>query len=118
MAKLEITPTGVWVRLTAGEKAMAFHKDFFISAVNLRGAEPMGKGWWKQLGLRVPGTAIPGVAIYGTYIWRKARDFAAWSRGQQVVRLNLTGKPFTHVYIGTTDAAGLAEEINEALTAC
>jgi hypothetical protein len=118
MAKLEITPTGVWVRLSKGEKAMALHRDFFIPALNLKGAEPMDRGWWKQLGLRIPGTGIPGFAIYGTYIWAKTRDFAAWSRGQQAIRLNLTGKPYSHVYIGTNDAAALADEINEALTAC
>ena len=118
MAKLEMTPTGIWVRLSKGEKAMALHRDFFIPVLNLKGAEPMGLGWQRQLGLRVPGTYIPGLAIYGTYVWAKTRDFAAWSRGQQAIRLNLTGKCYTHVFIGTKDAAALADEINEALTAC
>jgi hypothetical protein len=118
MANIEIVDNGVWIRLSRGEKAMALHGDLFIPVTSLRGAEIQGPGWWKQLGMRVPGTAIPGLAIYGTYIWKKDRDFAAWSRGQQVVRLNLSGKPYKHVYLGTKDAAALAEEINEALTAC
>lgn len=118
MAKLEITDDGIWVRLTRGEKAMALHRDLFIPATSLRGAEVLGPTWWRGLGLRVPGTAIPGVVIYGTYIWAKVRDFVAWKRGQQVVRLNLSGKPYTHVYIGTDDAQTLADQINEALTAC
>ena len=118
MPKLEITDDGIWIRLTRGEKVMALHGDLFIPATSLRGAEVLGPKWWRQLGLRVPGTAIPGLAIYGTYIWSKTRDFAAWSRGQQVIRLNLSGKPYTHVYLGTKDAAALAEQVNEALTAC
>lgn len=118
MAKLEITQTGVWVRLSVGEKIMAFRGDLLIPATRLRGAEVQGKGWWKQLGLRVPGTGIPGLAIYGTYIRPKRRDFVAWHRGQEVVRLNLSGKGYSHVFIGTKDAAALVDEINEALTAC
>ena len=118
MATLEIVENGLWIRLTAGEKVMAIHGDFFIPVTSLRGAEVLGPKWWRDLGLRVPGTAIPGLAVYGTYIWAKTRDFAAWSRGQQVIRLNLSGKPFAHVYLGTKDAAALADQVNEGLTAC
>ena len=118
MAKLEIKDDGIWIRLSAGEKVMALHGDLFIPATSLRGAEVCAPGWWKQLGLRVPGTGIPGLAIYGTFIWAKTRDFVAWSRGNQAIRLNLSGKPYSHVYLGTKNAAALADEVNEALTAC
>ncbi|MFM6962866.1 MAG: hypothetical protein ACKOWJ_01150 [Micrococcales bacterium] len=118
MATLEIVENGLWIRLSAGEKWLAIHRDLFIPATSLRGAEVLGPKWWRQLGLRVPGTAIPGLAIYGTYIWAKTRDFAAWKRGQQVIRLNLSGNPYSHVYLGTGDAQALADQVNDALTAC
>ena len=117
MASIELDDDGLWVRLTLGEKIMAFHGDIFVPVTSLRGAEVASTDWWKTLGLRLPGTGIPGLVIYGTYIWKK-RDFAAWRYGQQVLRLNLSGKPYAHIYIGTDRAALLADEVNEALTRC
>ncbi len=117
MARLEIVDDGLWVRLSIGEKIMAFHGDVFIPVTSLRGAEVANRDWWKTLGLRLPGTGIPGLVIYGTYVWKR-RDFVAWHYGQQVLRLNLSGKTFAHIYIGTDRAVELADEVNDALTRC
>lgn len=117
MATIEIKDDGLIIRLSFGEKLMALHRDIFIPVTSLRGAQVAPSEWQRSLGLRIPGTAIPGLVVYGTYIWSK-HDFVAWRRGQQALQLNLSGKPFTHIYLGTDDAAALAAEINEALTAC
>jgi hypothetical protein len=34
------------------------------------------------------------------------------------LQLNLSGRPYNRVFIGVDDAAALAEQINDAITAC
>jgi hypothetical protein len=119
MAEIQIQGTGIRVKLSFWEKMGALHGDLFIPVTSLRGAlavtEPK---WYRTLGMRVPGSALPGVGIWGTYIWSKKRDFVVWRWGTPVLQLNLSGKPYTRVFIGVQDAAALADEINDALTAC
>jgi hypothetical protein len=117
MAKILLSDDGIKVQLSFWEKAGALHGDLFIPVTSLRGAVAADRGWQRTLGLRVPGSYIPGLAIYGTYRW-KNRDFVAWQRGQQVLQLNLSGKPFSRVFLGVEDATALADEINDALTSC
>ena len=118
MARVEIVENGVWIRLTWGEKLMALHKDLFLPVTSLRGAQVADEKWLNTVGFRVPGTAIPGLVIYGTYLRPKQRDFIAWSRPKQVLQLNLSGKPYNRVILGVDDAAAQAAQLNEALTAC
>lgn len=118
MARLEIVENGLWIRLSFGEKLMAVHGDLFIPVTSLRGAQVADEQWLNTVGFRVPGTAIPGLVIYGTYLKRKQRDFIVWSRPKQVLQLNLSGTPFNRVILGVDDAATMAVEVNEALTAC
>jgi len=117
MAQIQLLDTGIKVKLSFWEKAGALHGDLFIPVTSLRGAVLAEKRWYRGLGARIPGTFVPGLAIYGTYIWKK-KDFVAWHRGQQVLQLNLSGKPYSHVFVGVEDAAALADEINDALTMC
>ncbi|MFM6978030.1 MAG: hypothetical protein ACKOWR_04885 [Micrococcales bacterium] len=117
MAQILLQDSGITLKLSFWEKAGSLHGDLFIPVTSLRGAVPAEKGWQRTLGARIPGTFVPGLAIYGTYRWKK-RDFAAWHRGQQVLQLNLSGRPYTHVFIGVEDAAALADQINDALSAC
>ena len=117
MAQILLQDAGITVELSFWEKVGALHGDLFIPVTSLRGALPAEKGWQRTLGARIPGTFVPGLAIYGTYRW-KNRDFVAWKRGQQVLQLNLSGRPYTHVFVGVEDAAALADQINDALTAC
>lgn len=125
MAKIELEDAGIRVKLSFWEKLGSLRGDLFIPVTSLRGASSeRGQGYagtrWARharLGLRCPGTYIPGFAIYGTYRW-KNKDFVAWRRGQQVVQLNLSGKPYSRVFVGVHDASALADQINDALTAC
>jgi hypothetical protein len=67
----------------------------------------------------VPGTALPGLIIAGTYIKPKDSAFVYWTRrNMSVLQINLSGRPYNRVFIGVEDAAALADKINDALTAC
>lgn len=117
MAEIQIQDTGIRVKLSFWEKLGSLHGDLFLPVTSLRGSVEADSGWNRSLGARVPGTYVPGLAIYGTYRG-KTKDFVAWRKGQQVLQLNLSGKPYSRVFIGVQDAAALADEINDALTAC
>lgn len=117
MAQILIQDSGITVKLSFWEKIGALHGDLFIPVTSLRGALAADSAWKMSLGARVPGSYVPGLAIYGTYRW-KTKDFVAWKRSQQVLQLNLSGKPYSRVFVGVEDAAALADQINDALTAC
>jgi hypothetical protein len=117
MAEIQLQEAGILVKLSFWEKMGSLRGDLFIPVTSLRGAFEADFGWKKTLGARVPGAYVPGLAIYGTYR-SKNKDFVAWHRGQQVLQLNLSGKPYSRVFVGVPDAAALADQINDALTAC
>ena len=117
MAQILLQDTGITVKLSFWEKLGSLRGDLFIPVTSLRGAVVADSSWKRTLGARVPGTYAPGLAIYGTYR-SKTKDFVAWKRGQQVLQLNLSGRLYSRVFVGVSDAAALADQINDALTAC
>ena len=132
MAQIELTKTHLLIKLTLGEKIFGMHGDFKIPAALIRGAEVADKDVWKTFGLRVPGTAIPGLLVYGHY-WRansktagvSNKDggwtFALWRSNQPALTLTLAtsaSQRFRRLVISTDNAQALADEINDALVAC
>jgi hypothetical protein len=118
MPKLAFQQTDLHITLSAGEKVAAFHGDFVIPLANIRGAELLGKGWWMNLGLRVPGTGLPGLVIAGTYLKRGDRAFVSWTRGRQVLQINLVNHAYDRIVLGLNDAEHWAETINTYLVSC
>ena len=118
MPKLDISPTRLDVQLSIGEKIAALHGSFSVTAAGIAGAEVLPAKWWMSLGLRVPGTGLPGLIIAGTYIWRQDRAFVCWKRGEQALQINLTGQRYTRLVIGVKDAETWAETINAYLAGC
>ena len=121
MAKIELTQTHLLIKLTPGEKIFGMHGDFKIPAALIRGAELAHKDVWKTFGTRIPGTAIPGLVVYGHY-WRRAGwTFALWRSNTPALALTLAVGPanrFKRLVISTPDAAQLADTINDAILAC
>jgi hypothetical protein len=127
MPKLELTDDQLIIRLTAGEKLAALHGDVSVNGVAIRGAAVVDKRWWMNLGMRVPGTAIPGVIIAGTYLQKGDRAFVSWTRKYgQPLEITLAAKMdpeargtrFTRILVGVEDAQGWADKINDAIVAC
>jgi len=118
MAKLAFQQTNLHVILGRGEKLAALHGDMVVPLKNIIGAEALDNKWWTKLGLRVPGTAIPGVIAAGTYIWGKDRAFVCWHRGQQLVQINLTGHNYTRLVIGVDDAQEWVDTVTMYITSC
>lgn len=117
MAKVTINPANLRVELTLAEQILGVHGSLTVSGKQVLGAQALGKGWWKTLGLRI-GTSLPGVIVAGTFIRKGDRAFVSWSRGKQVLQINLDGHKYSRILVGVDDAEALAEDINAALTGC
>ena len=118
MAKVTINPANLRVTLTRGEAFWGMHKSLTVPGNQVVGAQALGKSWWKTLGLRVPGTALPGLMIAGTYLRKGDKAFVSWTRGKQVLQINLRDGAYNRIVVGVDDAEALAEEINTAITGC
>ena len=127
MPKLELTDDQLIIRLTAAEKLAALHGDLTVNGVAIRGAAVAKKKWWTTLGMRVPGTAIPGLIIAGTYLQKGDRAFVSWTR-KRGLPLEITlaakmepearGTRYTRIFLGVDDAQAWADQINDAIVAC
>ena len=118
MPKLTIDAQSLKVELSGGEKLAALHGDIDVPLSQITGAEVLTKNWWWRLGLRVPGTGLPGVIVAGTFIQRGDRAFVCWTRGNQVLQVNLTGRRDTRLVLGVPDATEWADTINAYITGC
>lgn len=117
MPKVTITPATLRVQLTPAEALWGVHKSLEVPGKQVVGAQVLGKGWWTSLGLRI-GTGLPGVMLAGTFIRKGDRAYVSWSRGQQVLQINLSGNKYSRVILGVDDAEELADTINTAITGC
>ena len=127
MPKLELNDDQLIIRLTAAEKLAALHGDLTANGVAIRGAAVAEKKWWTTLGMRVPGTAIPGLIIAGTYLQKGDRAFVSWTR-KRGLPLEITlaakmapearGTRYTRIFLGVDDAQAWADKINDAIVAC
>jgi hypothetical protein len=119
MPKLELREDELVIRLSFWQRLASVHGDVHIPATSIRGAVVADPKWDRTIGFKVPGTALPGLIIAGTYIKPKDSAFVYWTRSKKtVLQLNLSGRPYNRVFIGVDYAAALAEQITDAITAC
>jgi hypothetical protein len=118
MVQIALAPEALKLKLTATEKLAALHGDLTLPWSQVRGGQVLDRNWWRTLGFRVPGTALPGLIIAGTYIWRGDKAFVYWRKGQQVIQINLDGNKYTRIVLGVADAELAADQLNTALTGC
>ena len=119
MPAVKIGAKSLDVELTGAESVWAMRRSLSIPAENIVGAQALGPKWWKTLGFRIPGTALPGVIIAGTYVKTGDRAFVYWSRRyKEVLQINLQNHRYNRVLVGVDDAKALAEAINMAITGC
>jgi len=118
MSTVTVKPASISIELTPSESFWGFHKDIEVWAPNVTGAQALDKSWLRSLGMRLPGAAIPGLFILGTYRWRGDIAYVSWTRGTQPLQINLTNHKYSRIVVGVPNAEALAEEINAAITGC
>ena len=125
MPTVELTATHLSVHLSPLEKFAALSGDIKLPAMAIRGATVANKSWPRTLGMRV-GTGLYGVIIAGRFYRKSGTTFVSWTRKAGLpIEITLApaaakaaGYPYTRIIIGVENAQALADEINDALTAC
>lgn len=68
-----------------------------------------------ELGLRLPGTHVPGLIAAGTFIKEGDKQFVYTLRKLQTVVIQLEGNAWSRLVIGVPDARAEATRINAAV---
>jgi hypothetical protein len=127
MPKIELSDDKLTLRLSPLEKLAALHGDVSVNGIAIRGAAVVDKKWWMNLGLRVPGTGLPGLVIAGTYLQKGDRAFVSWTR-KAGLPLEITladkmnpearGTSYTRLIVGVENPQEWADKINDAIVSC
>ncbi len=115
MPRIELTDRELLIHLSFWEALAAFHKSVRIPLANVRGATDDEGFQGSALGLRAPGTGIPGVISAGTYHRGGEKQFVFVTRGTHPVVIELAGERWDRIVMGVADARATAAHINAAL---
>jgi hypothetical protein len=112
MAKLSISVKALTIELSFAEKILGLHGNLTIPLSSISGASQLDKTWVRTLGLRVPGTGIPGLVIAGRFVSSQNKSWVTWTRGNQVLQIDLKDQNYTRILVGLPDAEAAAAQIN------
>ena len=107
MAKLIVDQENLVVRLSTLEKVGAFRRgDVRVPRSSVQDVRVTERPFTELRGLRVPGTAFPGLIALGTWRRKEGLDFAAVYRGRQavVVELSVASWPYVRLVVSVDDA--------------
>lgn len=115
MPTLELTDRELIVHLGFWEMLAALHRSIRVPLANVRGATDDQGYSGSDMGLRAPGTYLPGVIAAGTYHKAGDRQFVYISGKAQPVVIELDNERFARIVVGVPDARATAGMINAAL---
>lgn len=104
--------TSLNIELTVAEKVFGLHRNLTVPIENVTGAKVLDKTFGRTLGLRLPGTGIPGLILAGRFVRAGEVAWVSWTRGDQVLQIDLTAHRLTRIVIGVADAQAAAQLIN------
>ena len=99
MAKLLVDNNAVTVSLSGVEKAEALHGDVSVPRTAVVSVRVVPDGLDEVHGLRMPGTALPGVIMVGTWRDKQGVTFAVCHGRQPAVVLELTGQHYDRLVV-------------------
>ncbi|MEX0141676.1 hypothetical protein MRBLMS1_002511 [Massilia sp. LMS1-1-1.1] len=112
MPSLELNDDALTIRLALREKLASFQGNLCIPLQHVRGATDDDGFRGAALGLRAPGTNLPGVISAGTYHKGGDRQFVFMTRGMQPLVIELQGEKWARLVLGVPDARAMAARIN------
>lgn len=116
MPLLELTKEELIVNLSGWEALAAFQGTIRIPLAHVRGATEDEGFRGGELGLRAPGTGIPGMLSAGTYYKSGDSQFAFITRGTHPVVIELKHEKWDRLVLGVDDPRQAAAEINAAVS--
>lgn len=99
MAAVRVEGGTVTIVLSAIEKVEALHSDVQVARFSVVNARTVPDGMHEISGIRMPGTAVPGLIAAGTYVADGQRTFAVVHRHAPAVVLDLTGEEFDRIVV-------------------
>ena len=115
MPRLELTDRDLVVHLTAWESIWSLRRSFRVPLAHVRGATEDCGFDGKALGLRIPGTRLPGLISAGTFIKDSDKQFVYTMHRRQTIVIELAGNDWARLVIGVPDARAEAARINAAV---
>lgn len=115
MPKLELTKDELIVHLNIWETIASLQRSIRIPLGNVRGAtdDDGFRGW--ALGIRAPGTSVPGLISAGHYHKGGDLQFVFVTRGNRPVVIELANEKWARIVLGVADARSVAGQINAAI---
>lgn len=111
MADCVVREDQLVVRLSAGERLEAVHRDVAVALTAIRSVEVVEDAMTYVHGLRL-GTGVPGTISVGTFTSTNAKIFAVIHHSQhRGVRIVLEGADYDEILISSDDAESLAASI-------
>ena len=117
MPVLELTKDELVVHLKAWEAVAALQRSIRIPLANVRGASEDEGFRGRELGLRAPGTGLPGVLHAGTFYKDGDRQFVFIGPGTHPVVIELAKEKWDRIVLGVEDARRTAAEVSGAIQA-
>lgn len=115
MAKVTIKNNELHVALGIFESIQALQGSFSVPLSRVRGATEDSNYIRSGLGVRSPGTGFPGLIAKGTFRKIGEKTLSLWSRGQEIVVIQLKDHKWDRLVVGCDDAKSLALMINRAI---
>lgn len=115
MPAIELTSNTLIVRLSILEKIFSVRGNLHIPLSQVRGATEDSGFNSEPLGLRIPGTHIPGFLKAGTFVKNSERQFVYLRPALQPLVIELSGARYARLAIGVPDARAVAQRINAAI---
>jgi hypothetical protein len=115
MARVIIDGPDLVVGLSWLEKLGAAHGNVRVSlrAVHSAAAEP--HPWEALRGLKLAGTGLPGVAVFGIRVFAGGRDFVALVVGRPAIRIELGDEaPYAQLLVSVRDVESTLAVIRAA----
>ena len=115
MPVLELTKDELVVHLRAWETVASLQRTIRIPLANVRGATADEGFRGRELGLRAPGTSLPGTLSAGTYYKDGDRQFVFIGPDTHPVVIELANEKWNRIVLGVEDAQRTAAEVSGAI---
>ena len=116
MARVEVEGTSLVVHVEGVDRILALKSTVTIPLQHVAGVDKdVAEAKRRYLGLRLPGTYIPGVVTAGTYLKDGAWTFWDVHDPDHAIVISLHDEHFAKLVIGVDDPVGTAAMIEETL---
>ncbi len=113
MPNIVIRGTDLVVELTRKEQLASLRKQIVVPLADVTSVG-IYEDFPRGIGLRCPGTGLPGYIQAGTYLKKGVKNFVYWRRHEVPVHIALHNNAWTGIIIGSKNAPELIERINSA----